>query len=228
MTDQGKNPCAQCNVCVLKKYYSAEELDYISQNTREVTIPGGEVIMKQGSFVSQIVYLKSGLIKVLLEGNHHKQTILRIEGKNKYIGLPVLGEATEYLYTAAAVTESVVCLIRHESMLEIMRSNGRVNEYMLKMFAQEHTSLFEKIDTLSNKNSQGKLAAALLYLTGDNFEEDVLNEISRKELAELAGISIEGLQKILNDLKNEKIISVHDKKISIERPDLIEMLSTVG
>ena len=217
-----------CTISTILSLCSEEEARLITENQNELTFNAGEVIVRQGSFISQYVFVKSGLLKVVLEGRNEKNTLLQFINKNKFVGLSIVGNPNTYPFTIAAVVDSKVCFVRHDILSRIMKQNLRVNELLLKNLADEHKFLYQKIDTLSNRNNHGKLASAIMYITNGDFNIDILNRISRKELAELAGISLESLNKILSDLRHEKVIEINDKKITINKPDLIKTLSTVG
>ena len=217
-----------CTISTILSLCSEEEARLITENQNVLTFNAGEVIVRQGSFISQYVFVKSGLLKVVLEGRNEKNTLLQFINKNKFVGLSIVGNPNTYPFTIAAVVDSKVCFVRHDILSRIMKQNLRVNELLLKNLADEHKFLYQKIDTLSNRNNHGKLASAIMYITNGDFNIDILNRISRKELAELAGISLESLNKILSDLRHEKVIEINDKKITINKPDLIKTLSTVG
>src|SRR3990172_5014219 len=63
-----------CTICPKKselfKLLSFSELETINQNRHEVTYNPGEIIFKQGNSADYIVFLHSGLAKMILEGNN--------------------------------------------------------------------------------------------------------------------------------------------------------------
>jgi CRP/FNR family transcriptional regulator len=188
----------------------------------------GETILKQGSYVSQVVYLKSGVLKIVLESKNNKSTILKIEESDSLVALPVLSVFKIYPFSVIAITQCEICLIRKEAIQEIMDRNIKANQFLVNWYSKEYSYIYTKILTISTRNNHGKLASALLYLSNGNFKKNVLNLISRKDLADLASISIDSTNKILMELKNDKIIEINKKGIKILNHELIEKLSTVG
>ena len=70
----------------------------------------GETIIKQGSFYGNVAFLKEGLVKVYLEGDH-KDLSLKIVSANKFLGLSSLHESKNtYLYSASAFIPCRVAL----------------------------------------------------------------------------------------------------------------------
>lgn len=219
----------RCPFKQLKNIFNDEDLSKIGVNKTEINYQSGDIIIKQGSYVSQILFLKSGFVKIVIEGINKRNTILKLIGAGNFIALPVLGNPTVYPYSVVGVTDSKVCNIRKETIVEICQSNIAFNNYLLNWFSSDYTFLYHRISILSTRNNHGKLASALLYLTQKNFKDkNILEKISRKDLAELASISVESVNKILMELKYDKIIRIEDKTIRIIAPEVIEKLSTVG
>jgi CRP-like cAMP-binding protein len=68
-----------------------------------------------------------------------------------------------------------------------------------------------------------------LYLRSEKFNEiEIYNLISRKELAELSAISLDSTMKIINELKNDKIIEVNGKEIIIKDLEMMVRLAQIG
>ena len=76
--------------------------------------------------------------------------------------------------------------------------------------------MLTKCLNLGLRQLNGKLANTLLYLNREEFKSiDIFSYISRKDLAELCGMSMESVVRILAEFKNEKIIDMKGKKIEI-------------
>ena len=220
--------CKDCVFSFMKNVFSDDDFCSIEQNRGEMTFSKDNIILKQGSFVSQILYLKTGLVKVVLEGKNDRNTILKIvEGKN-FIALPVLGNPEMYPFSVVALTDCAICVIRKETMQDIVKQNEKVNSFLLNYYSTEYLYLYNRISVLSTRNNHGKLSSALWYLTQGIFKTNVLEYLSRKDLSELASISLESTNKILMELKNDKLISIENNCITILEPKLIKKLSTVG
>lgn len=220
--------CKDCPYTCMKDVFTDDDVRLIDMNKSDMSYLPGETILKQGSFVSQVIYLKSGLAKIVLEGKNGKKMILKLVNNKNFIALPVLGEPKIYPYTVEAISNSVVCFIRKESLLEIMEKNIALNNFLVNWYAKDYMFMYSKITSITTRNNHGKLASALLYLTNGNFEKNVINQISRKELAELAAISPDSSNKILMELKNDRIIDIDKNGITILDLELVEKLSTVG
>ena len=68
---------------------SPEEKELVDTRSVLVNYKKGEMICKQGSFASHIMYLEKGLVKIYLEGNP-KDLILTITPQKKSYGFAVV------------------------------------------------------------------------------------------------------------------------------------------
>lgn len=220
--------CRNCLLSCMKEKYTEEDLNLINSNKSVIKFYKGKTILKQGAFVSQIAYLRKGVVKKVIEGDHNRNVIFKIIEKDNFIALPVIGHPNHYPFSVIALTDCEVCFIRNDKILNIMQSNTTLGSYLLKWYSLDYLYMYNKILTISTRNSHGKLASTLIFLTKNNFSNDILNLLSRRELAELASISVESANKILLELKQDKVIEINKKGIKILRLDLIEKLSTVG
>jgi CRP/FNR family transcriptional regulator len=212
----------------MKEIFSYENFLSINENRSEINFQKNEYVLKQGTFVSQLIFLKKGILKIVLEGKDEKNTILNIIEERSFVALPILENSNVYPFSVITISECEICFIRKETLQDVMKRNIEANSFLLKWYSDDYLFMYNKMAMLSSCNSHGKLASALLYLTSDHFNNDILNIISRKELAEFAAVSVESSNKILVQLKHDKIIDINKKGIEIKRRDLIEKLSAVG
>jgi CRP-like cAMP-binding protein len=69
----------------------------------------------------------------------------------------------------------------------------------------------------------------LLYLNKEEFNSiDIFSHISRKDLAELSGMAIESVARILTEFSDDKIIEIKGKKIEIKNIELLKSISKNG
>ncbi len=220
--------CKQCNhncLCDLENDIEEEEL---KNNISEISLKLGDTVLKQDSFVSQVAFLKEGIVKKVLEGRNEKNVILNILEPGQFIALPELIKAARYPFSLVALSDCKVCFINRDWLTKVGLLNRRWCEFMMSMTATNYAFIYQQLATNSTRNNYGKLASTILYLTGPGFKNDVMNLLSRKELAELAISSKESVNKILQQLHHDGIIKLDKHRITLLRRDLLEKLSTLG
>lgn len=220
--------CKTCSHTCMGGIFKKEQLEQLNANKCEIDYQPGDYIVRQGSFISQVFYLREGLIKIVLEGKNNRNTIIKLVKPDNFFALPILGNDMQYPFSAITLTESSICLIRKESFMQLLQKNNNAYMYLLQWYANDYLLMYSKIATISTRNSHGKVASALLYVTGDEFNTTVLEKITRKDIAELSSTSLESVNKILQQLNHDGIIETKKHNIVIKRRDLLEKLSTVG
>ena len=66
------------------KALTNEELALVDKNRTELTYRKGELLCKQGAFISNTIFIKKGLVKIYLESNDHP-IILSLEKDGYFI-----------------------------------------------------------------------------------------------------------------------------------------------
>ena len=222
--------CSECRLnCRYLGDLSEKEVKKYNENKRVITFNKGETIYKQNTFVSHIIFIRDGLVKLLVEGTSGKNFIVKIFKKHDYIGFPfLLGENFSH-YSAIALNKTEVCMIEKEVLKDLGELNHSVSNTIGSLYAQEFSVLFEKLNSLGTKNLHGRLAQTILYLTSEEFtDENVFNYLTRKDIAELSGMSLESMVRLINEFKSDRLIEMDGKQIKINDREMLEKLVLAG
>jgi CRP-like cAMP-binding protein len=176
----------------------------------------GEVIAKQGSFATHVIFLCEGLLKVYYESKKEK-LILKIVGPGSLVGLTSMtDESHVFNYTASAYVDSVAKLVPNNIFMQMVRENGQFASKIIGILSENTNQINGRFFCLTHRQSFGKLADLLLCLAGFIFKTrsfDLL--LTRKELAELAGMSTESVIRILKKFQDDKLIEIEGKRFTI-------------
>lgn len=222
--------CTECRMnCRYLGDLSENELKRFNSNKRSITFNKGETIYKQNTFVSHIIFIREGLVKLIVEGSSGKNYIVKLFKKHDYIGFPfLLGENYSH-YTAISINKTEVCIIEKDFLKSLSESNISVSNNIGALYAEEFKGLFHRLNSLGTKNLHGRLAQTILYLTSGEFtNENVFNFLSRKDIAELSGMSVESMVRLINEFKNDKLIEMDGKNIKINDRSMMEKLVLAG
>ena len=89
-------------------------------------------------------------------------------------------------------------------------------------------SSYDRLVSLTQKNTPGRMAEALLYLANDIFESNSFHpSITKTDLAELTGMAKDSAVKILRDFKDDKLIKINDR-IEILNQSALMKISEFG
>lgn len=221
-----------CQDCIYKldcfQKLSSEELELIDTNRVELTYKKGEIISKQGSFASNVLHVSEGFAKIYIEHND-KNLILKVVSAKDLIGLPSIFNHNVFHYSVAALTDTMICSINTSVIVNLIRENSQFAENIISLINKNMVQYFDRFISLTQKQSHGRIADAILHLSNDVFFADEFElPITRKDLAELTGMSTENVIRILKELNNDRILSIDNKKIKIVSPQLLHKLSEFG
>jgi len=208
---------------------SIPELEFVDTKRVEIKYKKGEVIAKQGSFVTHILFVKDGLTKMYMEVNDEHNLILNLFPKGSLIGLPSLYNSNVAQYSVSAIEDTVICAIDKQVFEKLIVENGEFATYVISTINNCTFYNFDKILSLTQKHHAGRLAEALLFISGNIYHDNKFKlSLSRKDLAEYTGMSVISVVRILKDLNNDGIISSTGKTIEIVDVSRLERISESG
>ena len=217
VVDKIKASCTVTNIrCNCFTYLTEEQNALVERNQVKVVYRKGEIIAKQGTFATHILYVCEGLAKVYYEDND-KSLILRIAAPDCLIGLTSLPVSDNtFQYTASAYVDTTVKLIDINIIRQLIRENGEFASAIVDILCEIAIQKNGRFFCLSHRQSYGKLADILLCLAGNIFKTQQFDlSLSRKELAELSGMSTESVIRTLKNFQDDGLISINGKTFEI-------------
>jgi len=204
-------------------------MDLILANQVELSFKKGEIICKQGSLAPHVILLTKGLVKAYIEGGN-SNLVLKIISGGKFIALSSAMEGNSvFNYSAQAYVDSTVMFIDINVFREILKVNPRFATEIFNVQSGNARQIYGRFFCLTQKHSYGRLADLLLCLADSVFYKTVFElELTRKELAELSGLSQESVVRILKNFKNENLIWTNGKQIGIIDYEKLQRISQKG
>lgn len=206
-----------------------DELQLLEKNKLEVTYKKGENICKQGTFASHIMYVCKGLVKIYVE-NEKDALILKILPEGNLIGLSSLYEGNNvFQYSALAYQDSLVRLIDINIFKQLLKQNPVFANEVINILCENSIQTYGRFFCFTHKQSYGRMADILLCLACRIYKKhefDLL--LSRKELAELTGLSTERVIRIIKKFKDDGLISLEGKTFRILDYEKLQKISDHG
>jgi len=228
MLKSNKIHCKDCDIkSHFFKYLKNEQVDIVDLNKIEISFKAGEIIMKQGTPITQVVFIKSGYGKVYMEGNN-KDLILGITIPGRYINGPGLYYDNISHYTVSSLTNVETCFIDAIVFKNFVKTNIDFANAFLREFCRRSISTFDAFYGFTQKKMYGRLAMGILYLSEvfASLKFDVL--LSKKELGELTNMTKESVIRTLNQLEKEGIIIFENGTLEIKDMDRLKKISQKG
>ena len=224
------NSCTVSNAkCICFDMLTKEQNELIAKNSIDVRYKKGEVICKHGTFAPHVIYLKEGLAKVYLEGLNDS-LILKIITSGNLIGLTsVMEDNNVFHYSSAAYIDSTASLIDINIFRQILKENAEFANTIINILCENSLQTFGRFFCLTHKQLYGRMADILLCLSERIFKEQKFElNLSRKELAELTGMSTESVIRMLKKFKDDGIITLDGKTVNVANYDLLRKISEYG
>ena len=195
---------------------SSQEMELVRASKTQVLFRKGDNLTKQGAFASYVLFVIKGFAKQYIEGDNAKSFNLRIIKPGEFVGLSAVFTKNTFNYSSVALTDCQVFLVEKDAIANIVRQNGAFGFTLIKRYCEQNSNLFDKLNTCLFKQMNGRLAETLLYIDGLKAENaEIFQLLSRKDIADFAGISTESTVKQLKTFEKEGLIKLNEKNITI-------------
>jgi CRP-like cAMP-binding protein len=181
----------------------------------------GDVIFREGSVPAGIFLIRNGKVKKYKVDNISKEQIIYVANQGELIGYHAVLSEERYPDSAAAIEDSLISFIPKEDFIAVLHRSPAFMQRLLKTLSHEFTVLANSISVIAHKTAAERLAIALIVFR-DKFKEDGSNEkdivlnVSRNDLANMAGIAPENVIRLLKEFKAEGILETDGRKILVK------------
>lgn len=219
--DEGEDSIFNC--------LTTEELEMLVKEKRHVHFNPGETILKQNTSASHVVCIKRGLAKIIAEGEGDKKLILRLVATHSILtGGGIFVEEIRH-FTVQAVTEVECCFIDSEKIYELVSKNSQFAFELLKLNNRQNIQILNNLVGITQKYMPGRVADLLLYLKNEIFLSNPFDtRLSRQELADMTGMTMESFIRILKEFKSSGIMTVDGTNIQILNEEALQIISKKG
>ncbi len=186
-----------------------------------------QLVFSEGNRPTCLFYIQKGKVKTYKANENGKELVVGLYKENDFFGYVDLLENTNYNESSAAMEETEIAIIPREDFEELISSNREVSKKFIQMLAKNIAENKNKLLGLAYNSLRKKVADALITLyekyKNGNDEKFPIN-ITRDNLASIAGTAIESLIRTLGDFKHEKLIDIKEGVITILNKKKLENL----
>jgi CRP-like cAMP-binding protein len=186
-----------------------------------------ESIYVQDSFPKGIYMVVSGKVKTGMVNEQGKELITGLYKEGDFFGYLALLEDKPYSDSATALEDAEVCLIPKEDFFALLYKNTEVARRFVRLLADNLTEKEEQLLKLAYNSVRKRVAEALVTLCNryrkENEETFTMN-ISREDLANLAGTATETTIRTLSDFKEEGLVEVKGGTITVVSYDKLQKM----
>lgn len=208
---------------------SPEEVEMVRASKTQILFRKGDNLTKQGTFASYILFIIKGLAKQYIEGEMNKSYNLRILQAGEFVGLSSVFSRNVFNYSSVAITDCQVFLIEKEAIAKVIRQNGLFGFNIITRYSDQSVNLFDSLQKVLYKQMNGRIADTLLYIDSlKGAYPDIFQLLSRKDIADFAGISTESCVKLLKSLEKDGLIALNEKDIVVVNHKELQEISRKG
>jgi CRP-like cAMP-binding protein len=208
---------------------STDEAELVRSSKTQVLFRKGDNLTKQGAFASYVLFVISGLAKQYLEGDSSKNYNLRFIKPGEFVGLSAVFTKNTFNYSSVAITDCQVYLIEKNAIADVVKQNGTFGFNIFKRYTEQNSNLYDALRNVLYKQMNGRMAETLLYINSlkeDN--PDIFQILSRKDIADFAGISTESAVKLLKSFEKDGLIELNEKDIKLLKLEALVEISKRG
>ena len=197
-----------------------EDFDKLTQHAVDEYYEKGEQIFKEGMVPTGIYYIREGKAKKYKIDNFGKQQIIYVANAGELIGYHANLAAERYPDSAAALEQSVISFIPQIDFMEVLEQSTVLSKRLLMTLSHEFGVLANNISVFAQRPVRERIAITLLVLR-EKFKNDGIENseieinISRDDIANMAGTSRENTVRLLRDFKDEQLIETKGRRIRI-------------
>lgn len=199
----------QCLLCEAKLYggLTTEQACSIRGLLVKHEYKPHEVLFREGDPGTHLYVLRQGLLKLTTLGVDGREQIIGLAAPGHLLGFETIHGRTN-CFTAETLSPVTVCKLRHADMLQVLSQNPSVSIRVIDMLNRELAEAQSLIRVLGQKNAEERVAWFLLSLATtctDPFET-IPMWLSRREIAELLGLTIETVSRLMSEFRRAGLI----------------------
>jgi CRP-like cAMP-binding protein len=188
----------------------------------------GETIFYEGEKPSSVYVVCTGKVKIYKSSRTGQQLLTRIESPGDLLGHISLYSGWPYAGSAEPMNESVVSMIDKADLDNFLMKHPNAAVALLCEIAKDVRRGEAKARDIAFKPARARLAGTLIRMMSEpaaKKAKPIVEALKRKELAEMAGLTIETTVRLLKDFETRGLVQRKGKDIVITDAEKLKALS---
>ena len=175
------------------------------------------------------MYIEDGLAKVFLDDGNNS-LVLKVIPSGNLLGLSSLSEENNtFQYSAMAYIDSEIKQIDINAFRQLVKKNAEFAKEVIDIFSANSVQIYSRFFCLTHKQAYGRLADILLCLSNRVFKQTEFDlPLSRRDLAELSGMSSETVIRMLKKFTDDGLIQMDGKNFKVLDYERLIRISEIG
>ncbi len=195
-----------------------KDLEKLQESTRRIKYGRGEIIFQEGAPAFGFYLVFDGMVKLVKRSMRAKSQILKIVGPGELLGETTLFDKGSHNAYAKTLEPVIVGFIERGDFFYFLERHPKTIFRLYEKLSEELKAFQNKLAERSYSSSKERLARLILHLGKSGVE------LSRAELAEMAGVSSKTAIRTLSELESRGIIAIESRKIKILREEYLQKI----
>lgn len=222
-----------CAGCELKTLFFQNvnmiDIETMCAKKTEKAYRKGDVIIREGQEIKEFTYLKSGLVKLYRRSSNDKEQILCFAMPLDFVSLLSIFSEEKYNYSVTALLDSVTCSMDLSEIRSLAEQNGKFATGLMQKINKATDRIILDFLEVKQRRLFGRIAYILLYFANEIFRQPSFDlPVSRKEIAEYIGMTVENVIRTLSDLRKDGIIKIYGQTIEIADMERLKRISELS
>ena len=203
------------------------DMEHLERVTAMVTCARGRVFYNPDEPAEVLLILKKGEVAISRISPDGRKLVLDTLGAGSVFGeMAIVGQRMHATF-AEALTDCVICVMSRAEVEELLLSDPRVAVRIVQALSERLARAEERLEEMAFVSVPARLEAMLLRLALDSDwrGRPILAGLTHQQLAELVGASRETVTLTLNQFRNDGLIEISRKRITIVDRDGLEQLT---
>ncbi len=183
------------------------------------------ILYTEGDDATRLYYIKQGKVKAVRQNNEGKELITGLYQTGDWLGYTALLQQVDYQETIVVLEESHILHVPKEAFMGMIEQNATVASSLLAMLAKQILNKEQQLLGLAYNSLRKRVADALvLYaqsMPTHDSQQPITVQISREDLASMAGTATESLIRTLSDFRQEGLVDIVQGKVVITQIEKI-------
>ncbi|MGY4386116.1 CRP-like cAMP-binding protein [Pedobacter sp. UYP24] len=175
-----------------------------------------QIIYYEGDTVNGIYLVTAGKVKAFKVADDGRELLIGMYAADEYFGVAALLAGENYTDTTEAVENTSICLLPKELMDRLLNKFPDVASRFIKILANNVLDKEQQLLQLAYHSVRKRMAEVIIRLENVNLgANNNTLDISRDNLAAMAGIATETVSRMLSDFKDEGLIERKGSYITV-------------
>lgn len=202
-----------------------DDIKKIHEKTRLVNYHIGQFFFIPGDNSDLLYILKVGRVQLYRMSPDGRKLILAILRPGAIFGQKALLSAQTHKTYAEAVDDCVVCTWNREEVISLLTKNPEMALRLLSSMEERLQDAEQRLTDITFKHLPARIAGLLVRLSIANEPTSDLNGYTHQQLADMLGTYRETVTQILNEFKDQGIIVLGRKRITICDYDALQLIA---